>query len=257
MKLLGYIRTSEKELHHRIEAQDTLLHLYCELHAHHSLTDVIVDKNVDASIPFAKRRGGEQAMRRLQEGHAKGLLMTSLNRVFELNMNGLVQSLWFDQYHLSILTVQDQVDTSEPDGWRNFAVKMINAEYEYRRISWQDKFTHYAFQAKPADPPYIPFGCILLNPSDQSASHYRLYRDPIIWQVREIILELYQQSMSPRHICEYLQREQIPSPSGAYEWHVSTILGIIESHDSLKCIPFRPDRRETVEFSPSESRHPA
>lgn len=237
MKLLGYIRTCSDEQHNRIETQDRLLHQFCNLYPQHTLVDVIVDKNVDATTPFEQRKGGNKVITLLQSGKANGLLMTELNRAISVRITGLVQEQWFNKYALAIFTVLDRIDTSRPDGWWNFACKMLTAEYEYRKQHWQGKHPPADTDSKRQVHPYIPFGCVTLDKIINTTTASALYRDPVVWQIREIIMELHQKNMSEQHICEYLQQEQIPAPDGSRVWHASTVSGLIESYDNLKCLP--------------------
>jgi len=240
MKLLGYIRTCADEQQNTIEAQDSLLHLFCNLYPKHTLVDVIVDKNTSTATPFEQRKGGNKVIALLQSGKATGLLITELNRAFSVSITGLVQEQWFGKNHLAIFTILDRIDTSHPEGWWTFAGKMITSEYEHRKLHWQDKHTPADTDRKNQALPYIPFGCVSLDKTTNTTTISTLYRDPVVWQIREIIMELQKQNMSPQHICEYLYHEQIPAPDGSQVWHTSTVSGLIESYDSLKCLPKLP-----------------
>lgn len=239
MLLVGYIRTCAGEHYNRIETQDTLLHRFCKLYPHHRLVDIFVDKGISAATPFEMRKGGHSAITLLRSGIANGLLMTDLNRAFNLNLSGLLQEQWFDKHRCAILTILDGIDTSYPDGWRTFACKMIGAEYTQRQQRWQDKHGS-AETDKPKSPAYIPFGCV----APDQTRHPGLYRDPVLWQIREIIMELHQQNIPQQRICEYLQQEQIPAPNGERIWHSSTVAGLIESYDKLQRLPELPGRRK-------------
>lgn len=237
MNLLGYIRTCTDEQQNRIETQDTLLHRFCNLYPQHTLVDVIVDKNISAVTPFAQRKGGKEVIAQLQNGKAAGLLMTELNRAFSVSITGLVQEQWFGKHQLAIYTILDRIDTSHPDGWWTFGSKMIAAEYERRKLYWQNKHKPTDTDRKNQTLPYIPFGCVTLDKTTNTTATSTLYRDPMVWQIREVIMELQQQNMSLQHICEYLHHEQIPAPDEGQVWHNSTVSGLIESYDSLKCLP--------------------
>lgn len=234
MNLLGYIRTCADEQQKRIEPQDTLLHRYCNLYSQHTLVDVIVDRNISAATPFELRKGGSKAIALLESGKAGGLLMTELNRAFSVSITGLVQEQWFNKRQLAILTVLDCIDTSHPDGWRTFARKMIDTEYEHRKRQRQRQDNHATDpDRKMQASPYIPFGCASPDQSTPTTTAGRLYRDPVIWQIREIIMELHRKNMSLPYICGYLNQEQLTAPGGGNVWHISTVEGLIESYDSL------------------------
>ena len=161
----------------RIEIQDTLLHQFCLLYTKHTLVDVIVDKNVHAATPFEQRNGGNTVIELLHKGKASGLLMTELNRAFSVSIAGLVQEQWFKQYHFSIFTILDRIDTSQPEGWWSFACKMINLEYEHRKLHWQNSPTQTEVDGINQVLPYIPFGCVSLNKTANTTTTSTLYRD--------------------------------------------------------------------------------
>ncbi len=252
-RLLGYVRTSTDDQDNSLSDQDTALHRFCELYGH-ELVDVIVDKDVSASVPLEKRPGGRVLMDRLRDGEADGIVITELDRAFRLTVDGITQSDWFTDQGLAIFTIAERVDTSTPDGWLSFAIKLVTGEWERRKTRWRTRRTLAGLRERgKLYSGTVPFGCVKVECGREDDGHgnerikYRLYRDPETWGMREMIVSLREDNeLSLRAICAELQERGVPAPSGGRLWHISTLLGILESHDGLKHIPFQPDSPEPL-----------
>ena len=250
-RLLGYVRTSTDEQGNSLTDQDTALHRFCDLYGH-ELVDVIVEEDVSASVPLEKRPRGRELMDRLRDGGADGIVITELDRAFRLTVDGILQSDWFTDQGLVICTINERVDTSTPDGWLSFAIKLVTGEWERRKTRWRTRRTLAGLRERgKLYSGTVPYGCVKTEcgrePDDNGGVRikYRLYRDPETWGAREMIVRMREdEELSLRAICAELQERGVPAPSGGRLWHISTLQGILESHDGLKHIPLRTDAHE-------------
>lgn len=248
MRLLGYIRTSTGEQDNSISDQDTLLNRYCAMFEH-EMVDVIIDEDVSAGITFEMRPGGRVLMDRLREGEADGIVITEIDRAFRLTVDGIVQSDWFTDQGLAILTIHERIDTSTPDGWLSFAIKLVTGEWERRKTKWRTRRSLNGLRERGLlYSGTAPYGCAKVEIAREHTPEgervkYALVRDPETWAIREEIVAM-RERLSLRAICMSLREQGIPSPSGGWLWHVSTVLGILETHDRLKHIPMRAANNE-------------
>ena len=193
-------------------------------------------------------------MDRLRDGEADGIVITELDRAFRLTVDGILQSDWFTDQGLGIFTINERVDTSTPDGWLSFAIKLVTGEWERRKTRWRTRRSLMGLRERgKLYSGTVPYGCVKIECGRETDDHgnertkYRLYRDPETWGLREMIVELRDgEELSLRAICAELQERGVPAPSGGRLWHISTLLGILESHDGLKHIPLLPVETETA-----------
>lgn len=243
MKLLAYIRVStddQAEHGHSLNLiQPELLRRYCEAHGH-TLVDTVCDgdarelvkaRGVSAGTLFETRAGGKALMARLRRGEADGFVVVRLDRAFRDSWDALGVARWLRQRGLHLLSVQDPVDIHTRHGWMAFGVLALAAEYERGKIC--DRGVEVSAGLRAAGRVYggVPYGCM--------ARDGKLYKDPVLWPVRERIVTLRAQ-LSLRRLAKALQREGIRNPSGGVLWHVSTLHRLIEMHSDLQHIPAAP-----------------
>lgn len=240
MRLLGYIRVSSEDQVNEGESlsvQDLQQHRYCELHGH-ELVDVIADKGVSAGVEFERRAGGAEVMDRLRDGEADGVVITSLDRLFRLTLDGLQTFKWFDREGLTVHAVGDKIDTTTPEGKLALTVRLATCEYERNKTAQRTRDTLRGMREQGMQYSRIaPYGCVAVSG--------KLYREPDTWGVREAIVEMRASGLSLRAICAEMKERGVPAPGGGVTWHVSSLVGILESHDNLKHIPLAPRESET------------
>jgi len=248
MKLLAYIRVStdeQAEYGHSLNLiQPELLRRYCAAHGH-TLVDIVCDgearehvkaRGVSAGTLFEVRAGGKALMARLRRGEADGFVVVRLDRAFRDSWDALGVARWLRQRGLHLLSVQDPVDIHTRHGWMAFGVLALAAEYERGKIC--DRGVEVSAGLRAAGRVYggVPYGCV--------ARDGNLFKDPVVWPVRERIVTL-RAHLSLRGLAKTLQREGVRNPSGGVLWHVSTLHRLIAIHPDLKHIPAAPRAAET------------
>ena len=98
-------------------------------------------------------------------------------------------------------------------------------------------------------------GSLRISPSKATTDATNLARSRIeisspeptfTWPSREYIVALRNGGLSLRAICAEMKARGLRAPSGGLVWHVSTLIGIIESHEQLQHIPELPVAAETA-----------
>ena len=241
MRLLGYIRVStEEQADHgsSVSVQDLALHRYAELYQH-DLIDVHVELGVSGGIEFERRPEGRRVMDRLADGEADGVLITALDRMFRLTLDGLQMFAHFDRRGWAVHSVYDRIDTSTAAGKYDLTMALARAEFERNRTSERTRQVLAGMrQQGRVYSPNIPYGC--------TSHDGKLYRDPATLPSREYIVALRNGGLSLRAICAEMKARGLRAPSGGLVWHVSTLIGIIESHEQLQHIPELPVAAETA-----------
>lgn len=242
--LIPYIRVSTDEQGNSLRDQQRLIEGYAELFGH-TLLQAVVDEDVSAGTPLEKRRGGAELMARLEAGEADGFVCTELDRVFRLAVDGLVKAEWFEERGLAFHTISDRIDTSAPDGWLSFAIRLVTAEWERRKIGHRTRRTMDGLRQECRVYGPAPYGTF-------DAGGF-LLRDPETWAVRERIVAMKGEGTSLRAICKQLQAEKVPAPGGKGKggkatggrlWHANTVKNIIKTHHDLEHIPEMPGELE-------------
>ena len=140
MKLLAYIRTSTDDKSAGQDAQLAAIKRYCELSGN-ELVEVLTDADVSGNLPLLEREAGYALHHLLEIEEAEAVIAHQIDRIFRNLGDGCQWLDVFEKNGWTLLTVEDRVNTSTPDGWAAAILKLYFADYECRKISFRSKNT--------------------------------------------------------------------------------------------------------------------
>jgi DNA invertase Pin-like site-specific DNA recombinase len=253
MRLIAYVRVSTDDQAkdgHSLTQQPARLAAFCTLHEH-QLVRVIADEGVSASIPLARRPGGAELIRALRAGEAEGVVVVRLDRLFRDATDGMIFfNRTFRRNAVNVCSISENIDTSTPAGKLALGLQLITAQYE-RDLAVQ-RATECNTALRGAGRVYggVPYGCI------ERAG--RLFRDPITWRWREMIVAQIRSSISLRMVQANLADHGVRSPTGKTRWAINTLWNLPTHHDDLAQLPFatQPAAVETTLPDPGVSHAP-
>ena len=249
MRLIAYIRvsTDDQAAHgHSLAQQIERLSAWAAA-LDHQIVATITDDGVSASIPLAKRPGGARVLQTLRAGEADGVAVVRLDRLFRNALDGLTFfEVELAGMNASVLSLTESIDTSTPSGWLSLIMQLAVADYARRLDVQRGIETNRALRESGKVYGAVPFGCVAVG-GEQYADDAdgrartrgaRLMRDPVLWAVRQDIVNMRVNGMAYSKIADTLQRARIMNPSGGRNWSKSTIKGLVDSHLSLAHLPF-------------------
>lgn len=232
MRLLGYVRVSTEEQAadgHSLGLQPERLRQYAALHGH-TLVEVIADEGVSASVPLARRRGGAALLQRLRAGHAEGVVVVRLDRLFRSALDGL---RFFEEtaesLALAVHSVTELIDTSTPQGRLMLTIQLGTAQYERDLAVLRAQENTRGLRQQGRVYGHVPYGCLAIDG--------QLYRCPRQWPQRERIVGWRAGGWSLRTIKSALHDEGIAAPNGGRWWSTSTLKVLCDSHADLAHLP--------------------
>ncbi len=232
--LIPYVRTSTDDQENSVSVQKERIERYCEYFGHSLACDPIVETGVSGGVPLFDRSGGQELRSMLLAGGADGIVGTIIDRVFRRAVDGLQQADWFQKNGFELIFCDDQVDTSTPDGWLNFGMKCLMADWERRKIGYRTQLGMQQIRDEGRSNGHTPFGFVTIDG--------RLYRDPRTFSQRETIVALVNSPNggSLEAICRELHSLGIKPPKGA-QWHKSSVSRIASTHSEFSHIPDLPN----------------
>ena len=138
MKLLAYIRTSTDDKPTGQDVQLAAIKRYCELNGN-ELVEVLTDAGVSGNLPLLEREAGYALNHLLKIEEAEGVIAHHIDRIFKNLGDGCHWLDMFEKNGWTLLTVEDRVNTSTPDGWAAAILKLYFADYECRKITYRSK----------------------------------------------------------------------------------------------------------------------
>lgn len=250
MKLIAYNRVSTDEQVKSgvsLDLQPEVARQWCETNGH-ELVAVIQDPGVSAGkVAFMDREGGRQVVGLLEQGVADGVVCLAFDRMFRIAVDGLVTAEWFLNRGITVTSIREPIDISSQHGWLTFGMMALMSEYERRTIAQRAKETTKGLREQGRVFGGVPFGCVAIKG--------RLYRDPVLWLVRERIMALSQGEMSAHAIAKQMRADGIAPPGGYSKggrkrggklWHHKTVLNIIKTQSDLQHIETLPVLHETT-----------
>jgi len=233
MRLIGYARVStDDQKRHGISVhqQPERLQRYCTLTGH-QLVATLVDDGVSAGKPLGARPAGAELLQRLREREVDGVVTTHLDRMFRRASDGfyfLEQVV--ERRGVTLHVVEQAVDTSTPGGWLNAAMQLVSAEYERRMDIHRATVCNATLRAQGRVYGGVPYGCV------ERDGH--LFRDPLAWARREMIVRNLRGGLSVRMQQAALADLGIRSPTGKARWALNTLWALQNLHDELARLPF-------------------
>lgn len=258
MRALGYIRVSTEEQAsdgHSLAMQPERIRQWCELYGH-QLVDIVADNGVSAGRALTKRPGGAELLRRLREGEADVVIVYRLDRLFRNALHGLdfIRGE-LDATGVGLQSVTEKVDTTTATGRLCMTLLLGVSEYERDTTRERNRATTDSLRQRGRVYGTTPYGCVAMNGkwSDDKGRvvGQELYRDPITWPHRELIVSLRDTKtgatrMSLSDISKELHLRGIKPPEGGGRWGKTSISRVINSHGGLKHIPPLPADHETA-----------
>lgn len=135
--LIGYARvstTGQATDGHSMDAQLSKLEAYCTLHDH-TLVDVVADSGASGST--LARPGLQDALQRLRDGQADGLVIIKLDRLTRSvkDWAGLLEDYFGPDAPHQLHAVQDHLDTTTAGGRLVTGILMQVSQWERETIS--------------------------------------------------------------------------------------------------------------------------
>lgn len=233
MRLLGYVRVStddQKRNGVSLDQQPERLRMYCTLRQF-ELVGVLTDEGISAGKPLGCRPAGAELLQRLREREVDGVVTTHLDRMFRRASDGFIFLEQIVERRGVTLHVVDQaVDTSTPGGWLCGANQLVSAEYERRMDIHRATVCNATLRAQGRVYGGVPYGCV------ERAGH--LFREPLAWARREMIVRNLRNGLSVRMQQAALADLGIRSPTGKARWSLNTLWALQNLHDELARLPF-------------------
>jgi site-specific DNA recombinase len=140
MEAIGYVRVSTEEQAKdgvSLDNQKDKIRNYCQ-HKGLELLQIIEDAGISGGKNKA-RAGFVELLDRIESNQIGAVILYSLERLFRDMLTLLALERLLDEKDLELHTVEGQVDTGNPDGWLNFAMKVFLGEMERRQVKYRTK----------------------------------------------------------------------------------------------------------------------
>lgn len=234
MHLIPYIRVStddQAEHGHSMDAQRGALERWAGAGGH-TLAACCVDDGVSASRPLDRRAGGAQLLQQLRDGLAQGVVVTRMDRLFRDLFDALAFFREAAERGWVVVSQTEHVDTSTPAGRLMLHMMLATAQYERELASVRTAAVSASLRERGRVYGTTPYGCVAVDG--------QLLRCPQRWPVREQIVAWHRADrLSLRTIRGLLHDMRVTAPSGGRSWPVSTIAGVLDTHDSLSHLPMQ------------------
>jgi DNA invertase Pin-like site-specific DNA recombinase len=206
MRVIGYVRVSTDEQAVSgagLEAQRRAIIAECKRRGW-QLVETIEDAGCSAKD--LKRPGVQEALRALEAGEAKALVVAKLDRLSRSMLDFAALMATAQKQHWALVALDCAVDTSTPAGEAMAHVLATFGQFERRLIGQRTK---EALGAK-------------------KASGVRLGRPPTVPQsVVRRIQRLRARGLSLRSIAENLNDAGVPTAQGGKEWYAATVRHVL------------------------------
>jgi DNA invertase Pin-like site-specific DNA recombinase len=200
VKIVGYVRVStEKQANNglSLEAQEEKIRLYAQLHDL-DLVEVIVE---DVSARSLDRPGLQEALNRLINGQAQGIIVAKLDRLTRSVRDlGELLDEYFTRGSLALMSVGESIDTTTAAGRLVLNVLVSVAQWERETASERTKevLAHQKAQGKRTG--VIPYGKRL------SGEGQYLEDDPYEQSVMRLVKKYRAQGKTERAIVDLLAK---------------------------------------------------
>lgn len=234
MRAIGYIRASTDKQMHTLEAQHAAIQQWCDREGV-ELVEVCTDADVSGTVPFAERPGGAMVLARAGETAVDLIVTTMVDRLFRNAVDGLTcLHVLFPRLGLAAVAVHEAIDTGTPEGKFQTTLKLALAELERDKTAERTLRTSRRLQETGRVYGATPFGCLAIDG--------RLYRDPLVWSVRQHIVEQLA-DRSFRDVQLQLRADRILAPGGSRQWSTNTLKTLRDTHERLSLLPRLQDAR--------------
>lgn len=253
LRLIAYVRVSsdkQRRHGHSLDDQPERLREYCEREGH-QLVHVISEQISAAAKPLNERPGGIELMTMLDGGHADGIVVVRMDRLFRNLLDGV--KFFYDELYPKrrrqgnggtpvVISMAERFDTSTAAGCDFLTYQLMMADSEARRIAERTRQASEGLRKRGRVYGNVPFGCVAQGGSYSQElgrlTGQKLYRCPRQWPVRQRIVDLRAgQGIKLRALAAQLQAEGIAAPNGGAVWSISTLNEMVRTHDSLAHLP--------------------
>lgn len=229
-KYIGYIRVSTKhqaESGLGLDAQRAKIELYAQL-MDMELVDIVVDAGVSGRK--LDRPGLQEALQRMTDGEADGLIIAKLDRLSRsVGHTAHLIGKYFSSGEKHLQSVTDSLNTTTANGRMVINILSTMAQWEAEVISERTKDGLAALEGKEN---------VKLGPD-----HYGMTRheEELVDGRRKILscseeqkniklmIELREDGKGFRAICRELEARGIKTKKGKTKWHHSTVQQILEA----------------------------
>jgi len=140
MRAVSYVRVSTEDQAKNgvsLENQAERIRAYCEYKGLELVAE-IRDEGISGGVNKA-REGFIELLDRAEAGEFDSVVLYSLERLSRDMLTMLALERLLNEYDIEIHTVDGQIDTSTPDGFMNFAMKIFLGEMERRQVKYRTK----------------------------------------------------------------------------------------------------------------------
>jgi len=186
MKAIGYIRVStEKQAKEgvSIDNQKERIEGYCNYRGY-TLGDIIKDEGISGA-KNRNRPGFVSLLERIEKNECDALVLYSLERLSRDMLTFLCLERFLDEHDVELHTVEGQIDTSTPDGFIAFAMRVFLGEVERRQVKYRTKKAMEYKKQRGEVVGQIPYGYerngdnLILNEQEQETIRLvnKIYQD--------------------------------------------------------------------------------
>ena len=218
---IGYVRVSTVEQAgngHSLAAQKERIRAYAEM-MNLKLVDVVAERGVSASIPFAKRTGGAKLLERAHSERIGNIVAFKLDRVFRsvADATSSVTAWQKQSVALHLLDFNGQaINTASATGGLIFHMLAAVAEFERKLTAERNRETARHLKANGRVCGKVPYGHdrhgnrLVKNTTEQ-----RTIRQILRWRSKE---------WSYQRIADALNAKGIPTKNNARKgWQAATV----------------------------------
>lgn len=207
MKAIGYIRVStEGQVKDGVslDNQENRIRRYCEYKGL-ELVEIIRDEGISGG-KNAKRPGFVELLGLIQKKDVEAVVLYSLERLSRDMLTLLALERLLDEFEIKLHTVEGEIDTTNPNGFMNFAMSAFMGEMERRQVKYRTKKAMEYKKANGKVVGKIPYG-------------YRregndLVEEPEEMEILEKANSLYADGMNLAEIVREFKSEGIKTRTG-------------------------------------------
>ena len=250
--IYGRVSSDKQRRHgHSLDDQPEVLAEYAARQGY-KIAGIIIEQESAASKSLEEREGGAELLAKLDAGHADGVLVVRIDRLFRNMLDGLkffADELYPKRRRIGagsaplVVSMTERFDTSTAAGRTHLKFALLMDDDAADRTAERTRQASEGLRKRGRVYANIPFGCVAQGGSYSQelgrVTGQKLYRCPRQWPVRQHIVDLRTagQGMTLRALAAHLKAEGVLAPAGGVDWSTSTLNEMVRSHDSLAHLP--------------------
>jgi DNA invertase Pin-like site-specific DNA recombinase len=236
MKAFAYIRVSTDKQTNSLEMQVDKINYFAKYKGI-EIIETFTDEDVSAGKPMKKRPSGGKLIEAISNPNceAKAIIITSLTRAFRNLVDAIATADWARKKRISIYLVDDglEVDTATPNGFLQFGVQALIAQWERMTISKRTSDIHQSKKNRGEVYTASRYGFKnvdrvvkdgkVINPGKEVVDEKDL-------EGFEIMKDLHAKGKSLNEIAFWLNDKQIPTKRNGKAWTHSQVKSVLKTN---------------------------